>query len=468
MLRLAVPLVAAEIGWMLMGVVDTVMVGHLPDAALAMSSAALAQILFNTVAFGVGGILLGLDTVLSQAHGAGEIRQANRWMLHGVALAVALAAGLTGVFLLAPLLMPLSHADPRVLARAVPTLEALNAGVLPLLLYFALRRYLQAFHHGRAIAATLIAANGVNVLFNWLLIYSHHWQLGPLGAIGWRGMGVVGSGIATTLARSFMALALAAAILWYNRQNRYGLGGTALRPEWSSVRRLLQLGVPAGATILVEITIFAVVTFLIASLGAVPLAGHEVALNCVSFTFMLPLGLSAAASVRVGQEIGRGELRRARAAGWIALALAAAVMLLTAALYLAVPRGLARLFTPDPAVVAAAVPLFGVAAIFQVCDGLQVTAMGALRGAGDTISGLVIHSCTYWLIGLPVGIFLAFHRGLGARGLWLGLSVALVLAGFLLLWRWNRVSRGLGSGMSGVAQVPTEERLLDLPGARRS
>ena len=443
MLRLAVPLVAAEVGWMLMGVVDTIMVGHLPDAALAMSSAALAQILFNTVAFGMGGILLGLDTVLAQAHGADEIPQANRWLLHGVLLAIALAAVLTGLFLLAPSLLPLSHADPRVLARAVPTLEALNAGVLPLLLYFALRRYLQAFHHGRAIAATLIAANGVNVLFNWLLIYSHRWQLGPGWTLAWQGRGVVGSGVATTLARSFMALCLLAAIAWYNRRNGYALERTPRRPEWASMLRLLRLGVPAGATILVEITIFAVVTFLIARLGAVPLAGHEVALNCVSFTFMLPLGLSAAAAVRVGQEIGRGDLRAARAAGWVALALAAAVMLVTAALYLLVPHGLARLFTPDPAVIRAAVPLFGVAAIFQVCDGLQVTAMGALRGAGDTLSGLIIHTATYWLTGLPLGIFLAFHRGLGARGLWLGLSAALVLAGFLLLWRWHRVSRSL-------------------------
>ena len=445
MLRLAIPLVTAEIGWMLMGVVDTVMVGHLPDAAIPMSAAALAQILFNTLAFATGGILLGLDTTLSQAHGAGEIAAANRWLLHGIALAAALGLLLTAIFLGAGHAMHLLHTSPEILAQAIPALAALAVGILPLFLYFTLRRYLQAFNHGRAIAFALVSANLINVLFNWLLIYSHHTVL-RLGsssiALGWHGFGVVGSGVATSLARVWMALVLVLALAWYNRANRYGLERTPRSLSRAALVQLLRLGVPAGATILIEILIFAVVTFLISSFGPVPLAGHEIALNCISFTFMIPMGLSAAGSVRVGQAIGRRDFAAARAAGWTTLALATIVMVLASVVYLLVPHALARLFTPDPAIIAAAVPLFAVAAIFQICDGLQVAAIGALRGAGDTHSGLITHTCTYWLVGLPVGIYLGLHRHWGAIGLWTGLSVALVLAGAVLVYRWYRVSRG--------------------------
>ncbi len=442
MLQIALPLVAAEIGWISMGLVDTMMVGRLPSAAIAMSAVALAQILFNTAAFGLGGILLGLDTVIAQAHGAGKLHEANRWLLHGVVLAAAVGLFLTVLFALAPLGMTHISTDPAVIAGAIGTLRALNLGVIPLLLYFTLRRYLQAFNHVRPIATALISANLINVLLNWLLIYSHEWHLGP-AHLHWQGRGVVGSGLATSFARTYLALLLGVTLYRLDRRHTYGLRQISLRTELYLLRRLLELGLPAGATILIEIAIFAVITFLISTLGAVPLAGHEIALNVISFTFMVPLGISAAASVRVGQAIGRHDAPAARAAGWTALSLSGAAMLAAAVGYLAVPHLIARIFTPDAAVICATVPLFAVAAIFQLCDGLQVTAIGALRGAGDTYSGLITHLCTYWILGLPTGVYLAFHRHLGARGLWIGLSLALILAGCILLYRWHSLSRAL-------------------------
>ncbi len=442
MLAIALPLVAAEIGWMLMGLVDTMMVGRLPDAAVAMSAVALAQILFNTVAFGLGGILLGLDTVVSQAHGAGKLDEANRWLVHGVILATAVSTLLTLFFLAAPLGMTHISTDPNVIRGAIGTLRALTPGILPLLIYFTLRRYLQAFNHVRPIAAALISANLINLLFNWLLIYGHSWHLA--GAhLNWTGLGVVGSGLATSLARIYLAVFLVVALWRLDRRHTYGLRTVSLSTEGALLKRLLQLGLPAGATILVEIAIFAVITFLISTLGAIALAGHEIALNCVSFTFMIPMGISAAASVRVGQAIGRRAPAAARASGFAALALSGAFMLCSALAYLAFPHAIARVFTPDAQVIAATIPLFGAAALFQLCDGLQVTAMGALRGAGDTHSGLITHLCCYWLIGLPAGLYLGFYRHMGARGLWLGLAIALILAGAILLYRWHRVSRAL-------------------------
>jgi len=356
-----------------------------------------------------------------------------------------LSAILIGISLVSPYGFAHLHTDPRVIAGAVPTLRALSWGTFPLLLYFTLRRHLQAFNHVRIIAATLVSANLINLLFDWLLIFGHSWHLhlgGSTYTLGWSAMGVVGSGIATSLARVYQAIFLVAAILVVDRRKSYGLlregQGRSLRPHWASMKRLLELGVPSGATILVEILIFAVVTNIIATLGAVPLAGHEIALNLISFTFMFPLGISAAASVRVGQAIGRGAPGEARAAGWAAIALGAVAMSIASVIFLTIPHTLAAAFTHDASVIAAAVPLMFVAAIFQFCDGLQVTAIGALRGAGDTRSGLITHLCSYWLLGMPLGLYLCFPMKMGARGLWIGLSVSLIVSGLTLLLLWRR------------------------------
>ena len=444
MLRLALPLVLAEVGWMSMGLVDTMMVGHLPDAAVPLSAAALAQIIFNTLAFGVGGILLGLDATIAQAHGARDYAVANKWLGQGIVLALGLAALLTGALLAMPLALRHLHTEAAVLTGAVPTLRALSLGIFPLLLYFVLRRYLQAFNHVRIIAATLVTANLVNLLFDWLLIFGHHWQV-TIGGVrlhaGWEGMGVVGSGIATSLARVYQALFLIVALAIVNRRGGYGLRDQPLRmllrPQWARLRRLLRLGLPAGGSIFVEILIFAVVTSIIATLGPVPLAGHEIALNLIGFMFMVPMGISAAGSVRVGQAIGRGAAGEARAAGWAAIALGAGAMLISSAVFVGLPHALTVVFTQDRTVIAATVPLLYIAAIFQFCDGLQVTAIGALRGAGETLSGLLTHACSYWLLGLPLGLELCFRQGLGVRGLWLGLCAALVVTGLVMLWRWR-------------------------------
>ena len=432
MLRLALPLIAAEVGWMLMGLVDTVMVGRLPDAAVAIGAVALAQVLFNTLAIGLGCVLLALDTVVAQAHGAGEIDEAGQWFVQGLLLAGALSVVLVVALLLAPTGMRQMRANPVVIAEAIRTLRALTVGVLPLMLYFALRRQLQAFNHVRWIAAALLSANVVNVFFDWLLIFPH-------GGM-WRGWGAVGSGVATSLARVYQAASLVGALWWLNRQRGYGLGRVSRRVDWAKQRELLRLGLPVGGTVFVEILLFAAVTFLISTISARALAGHEVALNCVSFTFMVPLALSGAASVRVGQAVGRGDGRGATAAGWAALLVAGGFMLCSSLMFELLPRWIARGFTPDAGVIAATVPIFAVAAFFQFFDGLQVTALGALRGMGDTRSGFVTHLCTYWVLGMPLGWWLAFRRGWGAQGLWVGICLSLIVAGIVLVGRWVVVS----------------------------
>jgi MATE family multidrug resistance protein len=450
MFRLALPLVMAEVGWMFMGVVDTVMVGHLPHPAVTISAAALGQVLYNTLAFGVGGVLLGLDTYISQAHGAGDWDDANQWLTSGVLLACVLSAMLMGMVWVGPLAMARMPIDREVMGQAIGFLGALNWGTLPLFLYMTFRRYLQAFNHVRPIAAAVVSANLVNAGLDWLLLFGHRWVV--LGrTVGIPAYGVVGSAWSTALARLYLAAFVGSAVWWLDRRHAYGLragffpGSSPGALDWSRLRRLVRLGAPVGGQIFVEISIFAAVTALIGTMGPVPLAGHEIALNCVSFTFMVPFAISAAATVRVGQAVGRGDAGGSAAAGWTAIGFGAVFMLCMSAVLVGAPGKIAGGFTHDPVVIAAAVPLLLVGAAFQFFDGVQVTATGALRGVGNTHAGLCVQLVGYWVVGLPLGVWLGFERKMGAVGLWIGLCAGLMIAGVALISVWGTtVRRGVG------------------------
>jgi MATE family multidrug resistance protein len=437
-LTLALPLILAEVGWMSMGIVDTIMVGHMANPALAISAAALGQVLYNTIAFGIAGVLLGLDTYLAQSHGAGRFDEANRWLLHGLILAAGLALTLILIVVLAPSVMLRLPIDHDVLTTSISFLRALNWGTPALYLYFTLRRYLQAFNHVRPIAVALVTANLINAIGDWLLIFGHSW-----GPIHIPALGVAGAGLATSVSRCYLALFLVVALWRIERRHHYGLLSMARHFEPSRIRRLALLGAPAGGQIFVEIAIFGLVTFLIGTMGRLPLAGHEIALNCASFTFMVPYAISAAAAVRVGQAIGRKAPHEAASAGWAAIALGAGVMACFSAILLVFPHLIASSFTEDPTVIAATIPFLLVAAIFQFFDGLQITATGALRGAGNTHAGLIVHFIGYWIIGLPIGCLITFRLHHGAVGLWLGLCAGLIIAGTALTTIWRHTTKNL-------------------------
>jgi MATE family multidrug resistance protein len=445
LLRLAFPLILGELGWVAMALVDTVMVGRMRDPSVNMAAAALAGVLFNTCAFGIGGVLLSLDTVIAQAFGADDVPAANRWLVHGVLLAVGLAALLLALFMATPLVLAHFPVDHEILSRAVPALRGLSWGVLPLLVYFALRRYLQAAHQARPIAFALISANLINAGFDWLLIYGHRFDIaGHRFAVA--AYGVTGSSWSTSLARVYLMLVLVIAVYRADRRHGFGLRHVTLKIELAHLRRLFQLGAPAGGQILVEIAIFALVTSIIATFGALQLAGHEIALQCASTSFMVPFAISAATAVRVGHALGRlhtgqGTADEAAAAGWSGIAAGAGFMLLAALLFVTMPARIAHLFTPDPTVIAAAVPLLLIAAGFQFFDGVQITATGAMRGAGRTTTPLYTHFVCYWVVGMPLGWGLAFHQHMAARGLWLGLLISLAGGAMVLVTAWQRLTR---------------------------
>jgi len=436
-LHLALPLVLAEIGWMTMGIVDTVMVGHLPDSAGAIGAVSISSGVFNVVAFFGGGLLIGLDTLVAQAFGAGKREDCHRSLVNGIYLSVVMTPLLMApVWFFGPLLQAL-HIDPVVARLAVPYMKALAIGLFPLMLYFAVRRCLQAMNMVRPVAFALVTANLINLLFNWVLIY---------GKWGAPAMGVVGSGWSTALARLYMALVLVGYLLWYDRRHRTELLKTPVNIDFTRIRRLIVLGLPAATQITLEISVFALSAALIGRLGAVPLAAHQIALNTVAFTYMVPLGISSAAAVRVGQALGRKDPAGAADAGGTAIFVGAAFMLVASVLLLVFPRAIARMYTPDEAVIHTTISLLAAGAAFQLFDGLQTVATGALRGAGDTRTAMLCHFTAYWIIGLPLGAWLCFRRHWGAFGIWAGLSLALILIGIVLLFAWRRTVKRLMTG----------------------
>ena len=434
MLRLALPLVLAELGWMSMAIVDTVMVGHLPNSAAAMGAVSLGSNIFIVLALFGGGLLMGLDTLVSQAFGAGKREDCHRSLLNSIYLSVALTPFLAlPVWFLLPMLRSM-HIDPEILALTIPYTKALAVGLFPLLLYFAVRRCLQAMNMVRAVAFALITANIINALGNWILVF---------GKWGAPAMGAVGSGWSTAIARLYMALVLVGYLLWYDQRHKTDLLSTPVEIDLPRIRRLITLGFPAAMQFTLESGVFALVTALIARLGPVPLASHQIALNTVALTYMVPLGISSAAAVRVGQAIGRKDPLAAGRAGSTAILIGAIFMALCGAGLLIFPRWIARIYTPAEDIVAATVLLLGAGAAFQLFDGIQTVATGALRGAGDTRTPMLCHLVAYWVIGLPLGSWLCFHRGWGAFGLWAGLSLALILIGVVLLATWRRMIRRL-------------------------
>ncbi len=435
--RLALPLILAEIGWMSMGIVDTIMVGRLPNSAVAIGAAGLGHTLYTAVAIFGGGLLLGLDTFVAQAYGREDLKDARHSLVNGLFLALLLAPILMLAVTFWPMLMRRFGISAELVEPMRPFLYALNWGTLPLLGYFALRRYLQAVDVAHPIMFALISANVVNAVGDWVLIYGH---------FGFRAMGIAGSGWSTCLARVYMCAVLAITLVRVETKRSLPPWQGQVRIDARRLSALLKLGTPAATQILLEVGAFSGATALCAKLGPVSLAGHEIALNCASFTFMVPLGVSSAAAVRVGQQLGRGDPAGAQRAGWSAITLGVGFMACSGLVFVSIPKLIARLFTPNVAVIEVGARLLLVAAAFQLFDGLQTVATGALRGAGDTKTPMLANFVAYWLIGLPLGALLCFGMGWGAFGLWLGLCIGLMLIGSALLWAWHK--RKLSAGLA--------------------
>lgn len=412
-----------------MNVVDTIMVADL--GASAIGAIAIGGSAFYSLAvFGMG-LLLGLDTLVAQAYGAGNRDDCHRSLAQAVYIALLLTPPLMLIFAVIPFAFRPAGLDESVSALATQFIRQLSYSTLPLLLYGAFRRYLQATGHARPVTFALISANVVNWLFNWLLIKGH-WGMPALG--------VVGSALSTVLARVYMAASLGCFIWWFERNLNPGPSNMFRRFERERVFRLLRIGFPAATQILLEISAFGTAAFLAGRLAPVALAAHQIAISVAALSYMIPLGISSAAAVMVGHAIGAREWMTARRRGFIAIGVGVVAALSAAVIFLTWPRAILGIYTRDSAILGIAVKLLAVAAAFQLFDSVQTVATGALRGLGNTHVAMLINLAGYWLLGLPAGWLLCFRYGYGVYGIWWGLTLSLAVIATSLFFFWIRAS----------------------------
>lgn len=422
MVRLALPVATVQVGFMFMGVVDTIMVGHV--SARDLAAVALGNLYFFLAAsFGLG-TLFSLDPLVSQAFGAGDREGIARGMQRGFVLAAGLAVVASLLLIPGRPLLTFLRQPTEVVPIAADYALVSIPGVLPFYGFIVLRQSLQSMGRVAPIVVVILLANLANVFFNWALIFGH---------MGMPAMGAVGSGWATTLSRWLM-LVLLLAVAWPLLRGYL----RPLRPEALARGPLLamfRLGAPIGVQFFLEFGVFGVIGIFIGWLGTVPMASHQVAINLASLTFMAAVGITQATTVLVGQAVGAGDPARARRSAGAGLLLVGGVMSLTGVLFLTLPELLARIYSTDMVVVGLAATLIPVAGIFQVFDGLQAVASGVLRGVGDTMAPMVVNILGFWLIGLPISLYFGFRAGFGAVGLWWGLAAGLAAVSLFLLIR---------------------------------
>jgi MATE family multidrug resistance protein len=430
--KMALPVVLSELGWMAQGVVDTIMVGRLGPAAIGAVAVGNA-VFYSPSLFGIG-LLLGLDTVVAQAYGRKDFDDCHRWLAQGIYLALAITPPLMIAVFLASFGYSHFGIAPEVATPAAAYLRILVWSILPLLIYGAGRRYLQGVGQVRVITLTYIGANLLNWGGNWALIYGH---------LGFPAMGVRGSALSTVVARILMAVSMLGFAWRYERKRGHPLFAHWAGPQSDRIKQLIRLGLPAAIQITLEVGAWNFATLSAGFLDPIALATHQIAINYASITYMVPLGISAAAAVSVGHAIGAGDKHRARRAGWLALALGTGFMILASIAFFVAPKHLIALFTTDPRVMAVGPSLLWIAAAFQIFDGVQTVCTGGLRGLGETRAPMWANFLGYWILGLPLGLILCFVLKWGIYGMWIGLTLALIVISAILLRRWQKESTQL-------------------------
>lgn len=440
--RLALPIILTNLGTQLMGTVDTMMVGRLGDAKL-LAAVLLANVwVYGTTMFAMG-VVYGMDPIVTQAHGARDGERVGRALQSGtlVALAVSLVVGVLWTF--SDRFLLAFDLDPQTARLAHGYTQAQIFSVPFFMVFVAMRQYLQ----GRGILAptvwVIVLANLANVVFNWALIH---------GNLGFPAMGLKGAGIATGLTRVVMFGGLAAAFLWKGL-----LAGAWTRWSRSSFRLdgvldILRYGIPTGIQMSLEIWAFGYAAILAGKLGDVPAAAHAVVLNMAALTFMVPMGLSSAAVTRVGNLLGEGRVDRARTTTWVAFAKGGGMGAIFAVIFIGTGTLIPSAYTDARDVLALCATILPIAAAFQIFDAIQVVGCGVLRGMGKTLPAAWFNLVGYWVLALPLGSRMAFEGGLGLRGVWWGLAIALALVAVSLLVYVRFRGPGQGNRVVSAAQ----------------
>jgi multidrug resistance protein, MATE family len=434
-LVLGLPLVGSHLAQMALHVTDTVMVGWygvVPLAAVVLGSSSFF------IVFVVGsGFAKAVMPMVAAALGRGDETQVRRDTRMGLWLSIAYGILVFPIFWWSgPILLALGQ-NPEVAAIAQDYMRIVGLGMVPALMVTVLQSYLSALHRTQVVLWVTLAAVGLNIAVNWALIF---------GNWGFPEMGAQGAAVATiaTQLLSLVVLGLYAGFL--PELKRFRLFQRFWRPDWQAMGQVWRLGVPIGLTGLAEGGMFQASALMMGWIGTVELAAHGIALEVAALTFMLHVGLSSAATIRIARFDGQGDRDALRQAAKVAVVISFAVAVGSIILFFSVPEPIVALFLDlqkpeSAAILSYGVTLLMLAAVFQLADGMQVMALGLLRGVQDTRVPMGLAAVSYWMIGIPASYVLAFPMGYGGEGLWLGLVIGLFCAAASLMWRFWRLVR---------------------------
>ena len=433
-LHLALPVIIGQLAVFSMNFVDTVMSGRLPNREIALAALGIGGAVWSSMLMFVLGTLMVVQPSVAQLDGALKHHEAAAQTRQALWIALALSVPF---FLLCYFSEPLLTAfriDPAIVPTAAAYLRAMSWGAPGLCLVFLLRFFSEGTGHTRPTMLYGVTGALLNIPLNYVLMF---------GKLGLPAMGTVGVGYATSIVIWLQFLMLFFYIRSHRHYEPFELMSHIERPDWGEIWGLLKVGVPIAVAIFVEGSLFVMAALLIGRLGPVPAAAHLIAINFAALVFMIPVGLSSAISIRVGNALGRGDPTGARYAGLIGIVIILAIQTVGAVCMLLFPEAIVRLYTNDLIIAPLAVSLLFYAAVFQYPDGLQIVASGALRGYKDTRMPVVYMVISFWIVGLTLGYHLTFAREMGPAGMWIGMIAGLSIAAVLLIRRFNHTSKRL-------------------------
>ncbi|RIW12715.1 MATE family efflux transporter [Algoriphagus lacus] len=428
--HLAYPVMLSQLGQVSVGVADSMMVGRL--GALPLAAASLGNsIFFVIMMFGIG-ISMGITPLVSVADGKERSKRISRLFSHGLWINIGTSVILTMIVLGLSQGLHYLNQPEEVVILAIPYLLIITASLLPLMVFQTFKQMAEGLSQTKQAMYITIFANLVNVFLNWVLIW---------GVWGFPELGLNGAGWATLISRVLMAVMMGGYILSSPRYKKYHFRLTLPNASFPMISKILKIGIPTGFQFIFEVSAFSTAAIMMGWIGVNALAGHQIALNLASISYMMATGLATAGMIRVSNQIGKGNMKAMREAGMVVFGMVIAFMFACALLFFTFRYFLPTLYIDDPEVIALSASLLIIAGLFQLSDGVQVVGLGVLRGMEDVKVPTIVTLMAYWVLGLPLGYVLAFEFGMAEKGIWYGLLIGLSITAVMLFYRFHQLSK---------------------------
>ncbi|MEQ8715228.1 MAG: MATE family efflux transporter [Cyclobacteriaceae bacterium] len=431
-ITLAYPVMLSQLGHVVVGVADSIMVGQLGTEELAAVSLGGAPF-YVVMLFGIG-VSYALTPLVAASDGQNQQSGIRSLLKHAVILDAVFGVLLFLLLYFGGPLLSYFDQEPVVVDLALPYLNIIAGSLIPVMIFQAFRQFAEGLSYTKQAMYISISANVVNIILNYFLIYGI-WIFPELG--------MNGAGWSTLISRVLMVIVMIWFVFRFKDFKPYVTGFNLSNYEWKIWKKLLKIGIPSGLQFVFEVGAFAMAAIMVGWLGAVPLAAHQIALNLSGITYMTASGISAAATIRVGNQLGKNDISTLRRAGFTCTIMAAGFMAICGLVFILGKTLLPSYYVDDVAVIALSADLLIVAAFFQISDGIQVVGLGSLRGLADVKIPTIVTMVAYWFIAIPVGYVLGITLDMGSIGIWIGLLIGLTLAAIAHLWRFQNLTRRL-------------------------